>query len=145
MIWFLVDAAQVFPLTPLPKVDACAIPYVEDFAAFGCVLTELVCGLPFEGAHLVFFFAGLLVSNGEMAHGMASEIDRVDMAGGVFAGGLACAGFVWIGWLCCAAAWFGFIVGCCFDKVSVSGVEIEVIETRNGSKGIRHALGHSGA
>jgi hypothetical protein len=29
--------------------------------------------------------------------------------------------------------------------VSVSGVEIEVIETRNGSKGIRHALGHSGA
>lgn len=36
-------------------------------------------------------------------------------------------------------------MSCGLNEVSVTGVEIEVIETGNGSKRIRHALGHSGA
>lgn len=62
-----VDTAPVFPLAPLTKVDAGAIPNVEDFAAFGGVLAKLACGLSFEGARFVFLFACLLVGDGEMA------------------------------------------------------------------------------
>ena len=36
-----VDARVVFPLAPLPKVDACAVPDVEDFFAFGRSLAEV--------------------------------------------------------------------------------------------------------
>ena len=43
--------------------------------------------LAFEGAHVVLLVALDLVADGEMSHAVATQVERVEVAGGVFGGG----------------------------------------------------------
>jgi len=58
---FLLAAQEVdailFPLMPLPEVDAGAVPDVEDFAAFAGPLAQRLDVLALEGAHVVLLLA----------------------------------------------------------------------------------------
>ena len=125
---------MLFELAPEGVVDAGGIVDVEDFAAFGSALAQLVYGEALEGAHFVFFAAGDLIGEGEVAEAMRAQIEGVDVAGGEF-GITGWAGF----------AGLGEIVDGGGMGVAVGGVEVEVVKRVVGSKGVGHGARHGGA
>ena len=75
--------------------------------------------------------AGLTISSsgdGEVVHAMAAQVERVEVAGGVFGGGDP-GGAGWSGGGGWILAWLGFIMAGGGDEVAVTGMDVEVIET----------------
>lgn len=136
-----IDAGLVFPLEPLAKVDACAIPDIEDFTAFGGTLAEGLGGLPLERAHLVFFLALDLIGDGEVVHAVTAQVQGVEVPGGVFGGGGA--GVASLGFGDSCGAWLRFVMAGGSDEMPIPGMDIEVIKAFVRSKGIGHDTTHA--
>ncbi len=98
---------------------------VEDFAPLRGPLPQGLDVLALEGAHLVLLFARDLVGDIQMAHGVAAQIEGVDVGSGVFhpvRGGPVVAGRG--------------------DEMPVSGMDVELREAFEARERIGHGLAH---
>jgi len=126
--------ALLFLLIPELVVDAGGIVDAEDFSPGGSTLPELGGGEAFEGADFMFFAPGDLVGEGEVAEGMGTQVEGIDVAGGEFGQ----SGF---------AAFAGFleVMNCSVMGVTVSGVDVEENQRGISSEGVGHGAGEGGA
>ena len=122
-----VDAEIVFARQPPLEVDAGLVPHEDDFGSRRSAKAQRRGALTFEGAHVMLFFAGLLIADIQMVHGVGAQVERIDVTGGVF-GAVGIARIMHGGGM----------------KMTVAGEERKSLQGGKGREGIGDGLAHAG-